>query len=55
LETRDAKHEPRTLTEQRTAWHAQAAATLGGPDAVQAMITHALNPSRTPSLAVDAD
>jgi hypothetical protein len=23
LETRDPKHEPRTLTEQRTAWHAQ--------------------------------
>ena len=25
LETRDAKHEPRTLTEQRSAWHTQAA------------------------------
>ena len=42
LETRDAKHEPRTLTEQRTAWHAQAAGTLGGPDAVQAMISTTL-------------
>ena len=31
LETRDAKHEPRTLAEQRAAWHAQAAETLGGP------------------------
>jgi conjugative relaxase-like TrwC/TraI family protein len=28
LETRDAKHEPRSLAEQRTAWHAQAAETL---------------------------
>jgi TrwC relaxase len=25
LETRDAKHEPRTLAEQRAAWHTQAA------------------------------
>jgi TrwC relaxase len=55
LETRDPKHEPRSLAEQRTAWHAQAAETLGGPEAIQAMITHALNPSRSPSLAVDAD
>src|SRR5215217_3133494 len=44
LETRDAKHEPRTLAQQRAAWHAQAAETLGGPDAVQAMINKALNP-----------
>src|SRR5215207_6743061 len=28
LETRDAKHEPRTLAEQRTVWRAEAAATL---------------------------
>ena len=55
LETRDAKQEPRTLTEQRTAWHAQAAETLGGPDAVQAMITRALNPTSGPSPVVDAD
>ena len=45
LETREAKHEPRSLAEQRAAWHTQAAETLGGPDAVQTMITHALNPS----------
>ena len=44
METRDAKHEPRTLTEQRAAWHAQAAEVLGGPDAVQAMVSNALNP-----------
>jgi conjugative relaxase-like TrwC/TraI family protein len=48
LETRDAKHEPRTLAEQRTAWHAQAATTLGGPDAVQAMINNTLNPTSAP-------
>ncbi|OCL30874.1 hypothetical protein BCR15_10380 [Tessaracoccus lapidicaptus] len=29
LETRQAKHEPRTLTEQRSAWAAQATAVLG--------------------------
>ncbi len=55
LETRDPKHEPRTLTEQRTAWHTEAAATLGGPDAVQAMISKALNPISTTSPHVDAE
>jgi conjugative relaxase-like TrwC/TraI family protein len=54
LETRDAKHEPRSLAEQRVAWHAQAAETLGGPDAVQAMINKTLNASSAPSPAVDA-
>ncbi len=53
LETRDPKHEPRTLTEQRTAWHTEAAATLGGPDAVQAMISKALNPISTTSPHMD--
>jgi conjugative relaxase-like TrwC/TraI family protein len=55
LETREAKHEPRTLAEQRAAWHTQAAETLGGPDAVQNMINHALNPCCAASPAVDAD
>jgi limonene-1,2-epoxide hydrolase len=55
LETRDAKHEPRTLAEQRTAWHTQAAATLGGPDAVQTMINKTLNPISITSPHVDAD
>src|SRR5215211_1947973 len=55
LETREAKHEPRTLTEQRATWHTQAAVTLGGPDAVQAMITHALDPDFARSPAVDAE
>ena len=54
LETRDAKHEPRSLTEQRTAWHTQAVETLGGHHAVRAMINHALNPSSAPSPAADA-
>jgi hypothetical protein len=54
LETRDAKHEPRTLTEQRTTWHAQAAEALGGPDAVQAMINRTLKPISMTSPRVDA-
>lgn len=36
LETRQAKHEPRSLVEQRATWHAEAAETLRGPEAVQA-------------------
>jgi conjugative relaxase-like TrwC/TraI family protein len=55
LETRAAKHEPRSLTEQRATWHSHATATLGGPEAVRAMISHALHPTLTPSPAVDAE
>jgi conjugative relaxase-like TrwC/TraI family protein len=55
LETRDAKHEPRSLAEQRTAWHAQAAETLGGPHAVQAMISKTLNPISITSPEVDTE
>jgi TrwC relaxase len=35
LETRQAKHTPRSLTEQRRAWFAQAVDVLGGTAAVQ--------------------
>ena len=38
LETRDPKHEPRTLAQQRTVWHAQAQEVLGGPAAVATML-----------------
>jgi len=55
LETRDAKHEPRSLAEQRSAWHAEAAETLGGPEAVQALINNALNPVSIEGPAVDAE
>ena len=47
LETRDAKHEPRTLTEQRAAWREQAEEVLGGPHGVTDMITAALSAKRT--------
>ncbi|MEJ7831469.1 MAG: MobF family relaxase [Nocardioides sp.] len=52
LETREAKHEPRTLGEQREAWHTQAVEVLGGGErgeaAMQQMVRTALSPS-TPS------
>jgi conjugative relaxase-like TrwC/TraI family protein len=54
LETRDAKHEPRTLTEERTTWHDQAAQVLGGPQAVHAMVHAALHPSHTSSATIDS-
>ena len=54
LETRDAKHEPRTLTEQRTAWLAQACQVLGGPRAVQAMVHTALHPDPVGRTLVNA-
>jgi hypothetical protein len=52
LETRDAKHEPRPLAEQRTAWMNQASALLGGRTAVASMVATALTPAaETPRLA----
>ena len=44
LETRDAKHEPRSLAEQRTTWLKEAAAVLGGRGAVASMVQTALAP-----------
>jgi conjugative relaxase-like TrwC/TraI family protein len=38
LETRDTKHEPRSLTEQRATWLSEAAAVLGRPEAVASMV-----------------
>ena len=51
LETRDAKHEPRSLAEQRAAWHTQAAETLGGPRCGPGHDHPALHPSSAPSPA----
>ena len=45
LETRDPKHEPRTLSEQRATWHAQAVEVMGGAGQVAAMVTQALRPT----------
>ena len=49
LETRDAKHEPRSLSEQRTTWRAQAVAVFGGgrhgQQLLDAMVLTALSPN----------
>ncbi len=55
LETRDAKHEPRTLTEQRAEWRQQAEQVLGGPAGVSFMVATALSARRaTRADTVDA-
>jgi DNA primase catalytic core len=54
LETREAKHEPRTLAEQRQTWQAQAVEELGGRKNVATMISRALSPKVAPGAVVDA-
>jgi hypothetical protein len=54
LETRDAKHEPRSHAEQRATWLAEAAAVLGGRDAVTAMVAAALAPVVDAARVADA-
>jgi conjugative relaxase-like TrwC/TraI family protein len=54
LETRDAKHEPRSLAEQRTTWLNEAAAVLGGRGAVAAMVQTALTPAAENATIIDA-
>ncbi len=44
LETREAKHDPRSLAEQRTAWRRQAREVLGGENGIRTMIHAALHP-----------
>src|SRR5215204_3389250 len=44
LETRDAKHEPRSLAEQRATWLGEAATVLGSSEAVASMVQAALAP-----------
>jgi hypothetical protein len=53
LETRDAKHEPRSLAEQRATWMNEAAAMLGGRAAVATMVQTAL--TSAPETAAIAD
>jgi conjugative relaxase-like TrwC/TraI family protein len=54
LETRDAKHEPRSLNEQRATWHAEAAAMLGSSEAVASMVQTALTPPAETATIADA-
>src|SRR3546814_6124047 len=44
LETREAKHEPRSLAEQRETWSREAIEVLGTPQRVKQMVHGALNP-----------
>ena len=44
LETREAKHEPRSLAEQRETWNREAVEVLGTPQRVKQMVHGALNP-----------
>ena len=44
LETREAKHEPRSLAEQRETWSREAIEVLGTPQRVEQMVHGALNP-----------
>ena len=52
LETRDAKHEPRSLAEQRATWLNEATTVLGGRGAVAAMVQTALTPAAAETATV---
>jgi conjugative relaxase-like TrwC/TraI family protein len=54
LETRDAKHEPRSLAEQRATWLGEAGAVLGSSEAVASMVRTALTPLAETATTVDA-
>jgi hypothetical protein len=54
LETRDAKHEPRSLTEQRATWFNEAAVVLGGRGAVAAMVRTVLEPHAETATIADS-
>jgi hypothetical protein len=54
LETRDAKHEPRSLAEQRATWLREAEAVLGGRAAVAAIVQTALAPAPETATIADA-
>ena len=46
LDTREGKHEPRSLAEQREAWRSQAERVLGGPGSVAGMLNDTLGEVR---------
>ncbi len=47
LDTREAKHEPRSEAEQRAAWREQAAEVLGGEQGIDAMLSQVRAQART--------
>jgi conjugative relaxase-like TrwC/TraI family protein len=54
LETRGAKHEPRSLNVQRTTWLSEAAAVLGSSEAVAWMVRTALTPPAETAAIADS-
>jgi TrwC relaxase len=54
LETRDAKHEPRSRAEQRATWLSEAAAVLGSSEAVASMVRTALVQSAAVTTILDS-
>jgi conjugative relaxase-like TrwC/TraI family protein len=54
LETRDAKHEPRSLAEQRTTWLNEAAAVFDGPQGVASMVRTTLAPQAETATIADS-
>ncbi len=52
METRNAKHEPRTLAEQRATWHAEAVHVLGGEQQLSRMLHTVLHPAGVPGPTV---
>ena len=55
LETRDAKHEPRSLAEQRHTWRTQAVEVVGGVKELTAMLGGILSTPHLPLDATDED
>jgi len=55
LETRAAKHEPRSFAEQRAAWREQAINVLGNPRAITRMVATVTAGKRQPAPAVTED
>lgn len=45
LDTREGKHAPRTITEQRATWHRQALSVLGGQRNLDRMLRDAVDPA----------
>ena len=54
METRDAKHEPRSLAEQRATWFGEAAAVLRSSEAVASMVQTALAPHAETTTIADS-
>jgi DNA primase catalytic core len=54
LETREAKHEPRSLAEQRETWSREAIEVLGTPQRVKQMVHGALNPKSAARTLADS-